>query len=81
MVGFHVDSLLTWIMSFHKGGRKHLDGYTRIEHPLMRWRWDLYIFSLTAGDFLAMMCSKTGGLRSPMLGGKLMGQHALLYSN
>jgi len=36
-------------------------------------------FSTASGRFLAMMCSKTGETRSPMLGGKLMRQHALLY--
>jgi hypothetical protein len=42
MVGLHVDSLLTGTEIFHKGGRKHLEGYIRIKHPLMRWRRDFH---------------------------------------
>jgi hypothetical protein len=80
IVGLHADSLLAWMVRFHRGGRMHLDGYIGIEHPLTRWR-ALQSFPLALGDFEAMMCSKTRGLRSLMLVGKLMGQHALFYNS
>jgi hypothetical protein len=38
MVGLDADYLLTWMVRFHRGGRKHLDKYIRTEHSLMRWR-------------------------------------------
>jgi hypothetical protein len=59
----------------------HLDGYSRIEHPLMTWRRASYSFPLALADLEAMMCSERGGLRSPMLGGQLMRQHALFYNS
>jgi hypothetical protein len=35
-------------------------------------------FSIASERFYSYECSETRGLRSPMLGGQLMGQHALL---
>jgi hypothetical protein len=50
-VGLHANSLLAWIVSFHMGERKHLDGYIRIEQSLdevegelrrvFHWNWEI----------------------------------------
>ena len=64
---------------FHKGGIWYLDGYIMIENHTMRRRRDLYSFPLSVEDLETMMWSKTEALRNPILGGKLMGKHAIFY--
>ena len=60
------------------GGRWHLDDYFRIE-TLEEVEEGFAEFSSATGRFGGYVCLETGGLRNPMFGGKLMGEHALFY--
>jgi len=40
MVGCLTNTLLTWMGRFHRGGRKNIEGYFRIEHPFKKCRRD-----------------------------------------
>lgn len=61
MVDLLADSLLTWMVKFHKGGRMHWGRFFRIEHPLERWGIPLQSFPLALVNLQDMMWLETGG--------------------
>ena len=69
MVELLVDSLLTWMVKFQD--RASLD---EVEDVFAE-------FSAGIGRFAGYDVIRGRGLRSPILGGQLMGQQALLYSS
>lgn len=65
MVDLLVDSILTWMVKSHRGGKMHSGGFFRIEHCLMRWRMPCVDFSTSTGLFEGYDLIRDRGAKKP----------------